>query len=135
MLSNFHLEVTRLAGYFSFLISQRFSENDYHMSCPAPPKNRIWKCIHGTPERVSLIRHFPSFISDPVLVKFSTPGSDVHSRSLNKQSVFRSELSSGETRPPSSPRWSPATTHIHLSHIFTKFSRYPRRFRSNGRSS
>lgn len=53
MLSDFHFEVRRLAGYFSFLISQRFSENDYHMSCPAPPKYRTWKYIHGTPESLS----------------------------------------------------------------------------------
>lgn len=102
------------------------------MSCLAPPKCQN---VFTARMRVSPIRHFPSFISDPVLMKFSTLDSDVHSRSLNKQSVFRSELSSRETRPPSSPRWSPATTHIHMSHIFTKFSRYPRRFCVNVHSS
>lgn len=33
--------------------------------------------------------------------------------------------------PPSSPRWSPATTHIPTSHIFAKLSAHPHRFRSS----
>jgi len=41
------------AGYFSFLISQWFSEYDSDMSYPAAPKYRIGKYIHVTRESLS----------------------------------------------------------------------------------
>lgn len=119
-----HGEVARFTGYFSFLTMvftwvARFIQI-YDTD--------IYSAVHSR-SRGSPIRHLPCFLPGPDEIQHAG-----QRRPLPEtKGFFASEL--WETRPPSSPRWSPATTHIPTSHIFAKFTTYPRRFPSNVQSS
>lgn len=133
MFSNFHFEVTRLAGYFSFLIAQWFSEWLWH---ELPGSSKIWNMkIYSRHAWESLrsVTFLPlcltrSWWNSAPWAATSTPGVWTNKAFfvLSCQAEKRDHL-----RLPGGA----LRLHIFMSHIFTKFSRYPRRFCSNVHSS
>lgn len=122
------------AGYFSFLISQWFSEYDSDMSFPAAPKYRIWKYIHVTLESLS----DPSLSSPLFLTRSwwnSAPWPATSTPGVWTNKAFFVLSCQAEKRDHLRLPGGALRLHIFMSHIFTKFSRYPRRFCSNVHSS